>query len=114
MSDDLGERVAILEKSDEQAHKDIKELKEKKLSKHEFNGFQQVMDAVKSTFHSSIQKLDKTCEKNVVAINSLQTTFANIEKFLPLLIKVIAGFCGFILVLITVIIVKYIKDNGGW
>jgi len=103
MNDDIHERIAKTEESLKTAHKRIDYVEEKKLSKHEFNGFAQVMEAVKSAFSESIGKLSKTTESNVVAINSLQTTFENIEKFLPMLIKVIVGLGGTIVLLLLFI-----------
>lgn len=104
------ERIVIVESEIKHAHEKIETLDAKKLSKHEFNGFQQVMDSVKQTFHDSIKtlgdttsKLGETTVENTKAINSLQTTFATIGEMMPKFLRVIMWLGGIIVTLLLFI-----------
>lgn len=99
MSRDHGERIAKLESG----HADLKEEVGKKLSKHEFNGFKQVMDSLKEMFSSQFDKVEKSTNENTAAISSLQTTFENVKEFLPALISTIKFFGILIIALLSFI-----------
>ncbi len=99
MTGDHGERIARLEVG----HAEVKEELSKKLSKHEFNGFKQVMDGLKEMFSGQFDKLEKSTNENTAAISSLQTTFENVKEFLPALISTIKFFGILIITLLTFI-----------
>lgn len=110
MSDDLNERVAIVEQVAASAHKRIDDVEAKKLSKHEFNGHVNVMDNFKTMFSAQFEKHDRSIEENTegqkilsTAMTKLETSFENASRFLPVLIRVIfycsaviIGLLGFI------------------
>jgi len=106
MKDDLKERIAKAEESVKAAHKRIDIVEEKKLSKHEFNGFKQVMEGLKDMFSHQFEKMEKSTNENTHAITSLQTTLQNAQSFLPILIRVIKFLGGAILALMLFIATK--------
>lgn len=111
MSNNINERMAKAEAKIDNAHKRVDELAEKKLSKHEFNGFAQLIEAFKSTFRGALESLTVTTARQEKAITSLEVTFNNVEKFLPILIKVITFLGGGILLLLLFISSKLL---GLW
>jgi len=94
------------------------DLIEKKLSKHEFNGFKQVMDSLKEMFNKQFAKVEAAASKqetstkeNTVALMAVQTTFNDVKLFLPILIKVIVAF-GSVIIGISVFVGS--KVIGWW
>ena len=85
----LKERVSAAEEKLQSAHKRLDDVEEKKLSKHEFNGFVQVMDNFKTIFLEQFKNHDKSISENTIAITQLKTTFEDASKFLPILTKII-------------------------
>ena len=121
MSDDIKVAVAELKKDMESAHSKIDYLEDKKLSKHEFNGFAQLVENMKSTFvdsirtlHATSEQLTKNTNENTKAINSLQTTLQNVETFMPVFLKIIGWFGGSIVALLLFIAGIYTKQSGIW
>lgn len=119
MTEQLKIEIAEIKKDLGHVSEKVVYLEDKKLSKHEFNGFAQLVENMKSTFLESIATLYKTSDQlgkntseNTAAINSLQTTFSNIEKFLPKFIKLIAWGCGAIISLLIFIASMYAKQLG--
>lgn len=102
-ADNILERVAKAEEKLDSAHKRIGELDEKKLSKHEFNGFVQVMEGLKIMFSGQFDKIETSTNNNTSAIMSLQTTFENMKQFLPALISTIKFFGTISIILLTFI-----------
>lgn len=118
---EINERMAKVEQRLDDFNGKVKYLEDKKLSKHEFNGFQQLVEAMKSTLLSSIKglhdtsnQLKKTTNENTKAINNLQNTFSSIEKYMPLFLRTIRWACGIIISLLGVIIGIYGKQLGLW
>lgn len=110
MSEDHGERIAKLERGHEALSKEIDTLDEKKLSKHEFNGFKQVIDGLKDMFTKEFARVAQSTDMNTAAIVSIETTIKNSKDFLPALISTIKFFGTIIVMLVTFIGSKLL----GW
>jgi methyl-accepting chemotaxis protein len=115
----LPERLAKLEQRVTHAEGELKHLEDKKLSKHEFNGFQQLVESMKVVLTDAIKslrdnsdKLGESTENNTMAIANLQKSFESGEQYLRTFLKLVAWFGGIITTLLLVIAGLYAKQLG--